>query len=113
MLLRALLALALMLNGTALPPAAATGTPPNHATHAHQHVPNGLPDQAPAGDLAPGPATDCCDGKACDCGCTAPQAGPLRRAATSRAWTAVPVRPATVNAPYASSLISTPFRPPA
>jgi hypothetical protein len=112
MLRRVLLGLALMMNGTAMPPAVATGMPPV-PTHARENAPDGLPDPTLAGDPAHSPATNCRDAKASECGCTASQAHALRQTATSRASNAPPARPAAVNAPYASSLISTPFRPPA
>jgi len=113
MVLRALLALALMLNGTALPPAMAASDVLDAAAHAGHHGPGYLPDQAPAHDPDDSPASDCCDGMGCGCGCAGPQLVPLPVAATSRAWDGAPAVFILASAPFSASLIAAPFRPPA
>jgi hypothetical protein len=108
-LLRALLVLALMLNGTAMPPAAAMDDAPDAATHAGHHGMDDAPDEAPA-DKASG---DCCDDIGCGCGCAGPQTVPLPVAGTLRAWDRAPAAFTFKVAPFSASLVTAPFRPPA
>ena len=108
-LLRALLVLALMLNGTAMPPAAAMDDAPDAATHAGHHGMDHASQQAPADE----PADDCCDGMGCGCGCAGPQMIPLPVAATPRIWDGAPAVLTFKLAPFSASLIAAPFRPPA
>ena len=107
--LRALLVLALMLNGTAMPPAAAMDDAPDAATHAGHHGMDHPPDQTPADQ----PTDDCCDGMGCGCGCAGPQMVPLPVAATLRTWDKAPAVLIIKVAPFAASPIAAPFRPPA
>lgn len=109
MLLRAMLVLAMMLNGTALPPAAATDNAPDIAAHAGYHGMDHPSDQAPAGQ----PFSDCCDGMGCGCGCAGPQMVTPPVAAMLRAWDRATAVFASEVAPFSASLIAAPFRPPA
>jgi hypothetical protein len=108
-LIRALLVLALMLNGAAPPPAAAMNDAPDAATHAgHQgmdHPSDQAPDDQPFGD--------CCDGMGCGCGCAGPQMVPLPVVATPRAWDRASAVPTLEGVRFSASLIVVPFRPPA
>lgn len=107
--LRALLVLALMLNGTAMPSAAAMDDAPGAGTHAGHHGMDHPSDQAPADQ----PIGDCCDGMGCGCGCAGPQMVPLPVAATPRAWDRAPAVFIFKFAPFSARLIAAPFRPPA
>jgi len=114
LLLRALLALPLMLGGTEMPAAgAAADVGSDTATHAQHHGNDGMPDQTPADVPADRLAPDCCDGTACGCGCSAPQATALQLPGAPREWANSPASTVLVKAPRASGPIGTPFRPPA
>jgi hypothetical protein len=108
-LIRALLVLALMLNGAASPPAAAMDDASGAATHSGHHGMDHPSDQVPA-DQSFG---DCCDGMGCGCGCAGPQMVPLPVAATPRAWDRAPAVFTFKVAPFSASLVTAPFRPPA
>ncbi|MEX2150150.1 MAG: hypothetical protein WD793_08035 [Steroidobacteraceae bacterium] len=108
-LIRALLVLALMLNGAAPPSAATMDVAPDAATHAGHHGMDHPSDQAPADK----PLGDCCDGMGCDCGCAGPHMVPVPVAATLRAWDRAPAVPTLEGVRFSPSLIVAPFRPPA
>ncbi len=108
-LIRALLVLALMLNGAAPPPAAAMDDAPDAATHAGHHGMDHPSDQAPADK----PLGDCCEGMGCGCGCAGPQTLSLPVAVPLRAWDRAPAVPTLEGVRFSASLIVAPFRPPA
>lgn len=111
--LRALLAVLLLLNGLAMPPAHAmhaTGGMASHAGH-HQSMP--APDSMPGHQGHGAPGGDCCTGVGCSCGCAVPHA---------LVMPAVPLLPALhiplpdftfVVKSIDSSPLTAPFRPPA
>lgn len=107
--LRALFVLALMLNGTVLPHASAMDDAPDAATEAGHHGMEHSSEQAPADK----PIGDCCDGMGCGCGCAGPQTVPLPVAGTLRAWDRAPAAFTCKVAPFSSSPVTAPFRPPA
>jgi hypothetical protein len=113
LMLRALLALTLVLNGTAIPAAGAADMAPDAAAHAGHHGPDQGSHHTPGGDPADSPTSDCCDGNACNCGCAGPQLVSLPFAAAPRAWAMTPAVFTFESVPFSASLISTPFRPPA
>ena len=112
-MLHALLVLALMLNGTAIPAVATAAAAPDIAPHAQHHGHGGMQDQAPADVPTDVPAPDCCDGKTCGCGCTVPQATVLRPITVPRDWANPPAGTVLVNKFHVSGVIGAPFRPPA
>lgn len=117
-LLHALLVLAVMLIGIAIPAAgAATGISPNATAHADHHGPDPMPDHrsghAQLDDPADSPMTDCCDGMACGCGCIGSQGVSMPATETLRAWAVPPGVITPLSAPSGANLIATPFRPPA
>lgn len=102
--------LSVVLNGTALPSAAAgmsTGDAGMH--HAgHGGAPDQGPDRLPADDFP----MDCCDGGACGCGCVMPAT------VIAPVLPPVPYQHDVADAKFVDSLhplsaIGAPFRPPA
>ena len=112
MVCRVLLALALVLNGTAIPPAVAMDAPASDPAHAGHHMPGSQPDQSSSDDTGNLPGS-CCDGMGCDCGCAGPQAVPFTAIATPGAWDRVPGLSVLSGTPILANLIAAPFRPPA
>ena len=114
---RALLALVLLLNSLAMPPAialhVATGMA-SHAGHAAHPAPAASGTDAPMahhiGDMTGG---DCCDTARCDCGCAAPHVLTLPVSQPGTAWrTALPGFAFVVKSFHSSPLPAL-FRPPA
>lgn len=112
MVCRVLLALALILNGTAMPPAAAMAAASDAADHSGHHMPNPPAGQAATDESGELPGS-CCYGIGCDCGCAGPHAVPLAAGAAPGAWNATPAASGFSSALLLPDLIAAPFRPPA
>lgn len=112
--LHALLALAVMLSGMALPAASAGIEEPDApATSAHHMGHGTAPERAPTGSEPEAPMTDCCQAGDCDCGCTAPQVLAPRMAATPQIPAVLPAAAVLLGIPRVSDTEGVPFRPPA
>lgn len=113
--LRAMLATALILNGMAMPPAAAMhgNGAVDTASHAGHHPPDSAPSDSHADHSAGLPGDDCCDGANCDCGCAVPQVGTPPVTVTRMALRAALLEFAFVMKTFHSSPLAAPFRPPA
>jgi hypothetical protein len=121
--IRVLIAVMLLLNGLAVPPASAShtstgATSPSHDGHGQDSAPA---DPGPEGlhshqsndvsnDIAGG---DCCEASGCDCGCAAPQATTLPVSLPRVSWRLAPSQFTFAVKSFHSSPLSTPFRPPA
>ena len=111
--LRALVAVLLILNGLVTQPAYAMHARDGMASHAAHHQSMPAPDTMPANHGHGGPPTDCCNGVGCNCGCAVPhtlslpivQLPPVGRAPLSEFTFIVKSFDSTPHA--------TPFRPPA
>lgn len=111
--LRALLAVFLLLNSMAMPPATAMHAAGGMASHAGHHQSMPAPDTMPAHHGHGSPAGDCCDGMGCDCGCAMSQAATPPTALPRTAWQAALPEFAFVVKSFDSSPLAAPFRPPA
>ena len=123
MIVRTLIAVMLLLNGLAVPPASATHVGAGEVSPSHDgHGPDPTPaDPGPDGshahhstdvsnDMAGG---DCCETVGCDCGCAAPHATTLPVSLPRGSWgLALPEFTFAVKS-FHSSPIAAPFRPPA
>lgn len=123
MLIRVLIAVMLLLNGFAVPPASAShiaedATSPSHDGHGQRSTPA---DSGPNGshahhstdvsnDMAGG---DCCETPGCDCGCAAPHATTLPVSLPRMSWGMTLSEFTFAVKSVHSSPISVPFRPPA
>lgn len=112
-LLRAVIAVVLLLNGMAMPPATAMHTAAGAASHAGHQSP--APDQAGSHDhqSASTPDGNCCEDMSCDCGCAVPQAATLSMSLPRTSWRAPLPEFTFVVKSFHSSPPSAPFRPPA
>lgn len=112
-LLRALIAVVLLLNGMAMPPATAMHAAGGAASHAGHQAP--APDQAGSHDHHSSgmPDDNCCEDMSCDCGCAVPQAATLPVSLPRTSWRASLPDFTFVVKSFHSSPISAPFRPPA
>jgi hypothetical protein len=114
---RVLVAVVLLLNGLAMPPASALHAGAGSASHAGH-----TPDSASAGlagdashchHSADMESSDCCEISTCDCGCAAPQAATLPLRVLRTSWQpALPIFSFKVKSCHSSPLPA-PFRPPA
>lgn len=111
--LRVLLAVALILNGMAVPPAVAMHAIAGAASHSGHHAPDTAPGQSHADHSAGMPGGDCCEGLGCDCGCTVPQAATLPITLPRTAWRVALPEFTFVVKSFHSSPLAAPFRPPA
>ena len=123
MLIRVLIAVMLLLNGLAVPPASASHvamgtTSPSHDGHGQGSArvdpgPQGTHSHHSAdvaNDMAGG---DCCETPGCDCGCAAPQATTLPVSLPRVSWGMALSEFTFAVKSFHSSSISAPFRPPA
>lgn len=112
-LIRALIALALLLNGMAMPPATAMHMAAGAVSHAGHEAP--VPDQAGSHDhqSTSMPDGNCCEDMSCDCGCTVPQTTSLSMSSPRTSWRAELPDFTFVVKSIHSSPHSAPFRPPA
>jgi hypothetical protein len=111
--LRALLAVILLLNGTAMPAAAAIHAAAGAARHASHDQPGHAPGSAPGHHSSGAVGGDCCDGMGCDCGCAVSQAATPPVALPRTAWRAALPEFAFIVKSFDSSPLAAPFRPPA
>jgi hypothetical protein len=113
--LRALSAIALIVNGMAVPPATAMQATAmaGEASHASHHPEEPMPAASHADHSAGVPGGDCCEGPGCDCGCAVPQAVNLSIALPRAAWRAASSEFTFVVKSFHSSPHAAPFRPPA
>jgi hypothetical protein len=112
MVCRVFLALALILNGTAMPPAVAMDPVSSDPAHAGHHLPGSTPGQPSTDDAGDLPGS-CCDRMGCDCGCAGPQAVPFTAVAAPGAWDRAPALSVPSSTRLLPNLIAAPFRPPA
>jgi hypothetical protein len=112
MVCRVLLALALILNGMAMPPAVAMVGASSGPEHAGHHMPESPPGQPSTDDGGDQPGS-CCDRMGCDCGCAGPQAVPFTAVVAPGAWDRAPTLSVLSSTPVLPNLIAAPFRPPA
>jgi hypothetical protein len=112
-LIRALLAVALILNGMAVTPAVAMHAAPGVASHSDHHPQGPAPGDSHADHSSDVPGGDCCEGAACDCGCAVPQAASLPVMAPYATWQAALPEFAFAVKSFHSGPRATPFRPPA
>jgi len=122
-LIRVLIAVMLLLNGLAVPPASAShvttdARSPSHDGHGQDSTPE---DPGPEGshshhstelsyDMAGG---DCCETSGCDCGCAAPQATTLPVSLPRVSWGMALSEFTFAVKSFQSNTLSAPFRPPA
>lgn len=123
MLIRVLIAVMLLLNGLAVPPASAThvaegATSPSHEGHGpHPTAAEPDSDESHAhhssdvsNDMTGG---DCCEAPGCDCGCAAPHATTLPVSLPRLTWGVTLSEFTFAVKSFHSSPLSVPFRPPA
>lgn len=111
--LRALFAVILLLNGLAMPPAHAMHATGGMASHAGHHSPMPAPESMPGHQGHGAPAGDCCNGMGCSCGCAVPHA--LILPVMSPLPVLLPAFPefTFVVKSFDSDPLTAPFRPPA
>lgn len=112
-LFRALIAVVLLLNGMAVPPAMAMRMAADAAPHAGHEAP--VTDQAGSHDhqSTSMPDGNCCEDMSCECGCTVPQTVSLFMSPPRTSWRATLPDFTFVVKSIHSSPHSAPFRPPA
>ncbi len=111
--LRTLVAVVLLLNGMAMPPATAMHTAAGATSHAGHDSPAPARDGPHDHDAAGMADGDCCEDSSCDCGCAVPHAVSLAASLPRTSWrTTLPEFTFVVKS-FHSSPRSAPFRPPA
>jgi len=110
--LRAVLVLAVVMNGTALPSAASAMATTDTGLHSEHGGHGGMSDENRSGQPTDMSSTDCCDGTACGCGCAVP-ATILSLVLAPRAYESSPANVIFVETLHPSSAIGALFRPPA
>jgi len=111
-LVRVLLALAVILNGTAIPGDASAADASDAGMHSEHQGHGDMAGETPADAPAHSSFTDCCAGGSCGCGCAAPAAAPdICFNPGCSEHPAVDV--VFVDSLHESGLLNTPFRPPA
>jgi hypothetical protein len=111
--LRVLVAIVLLLNGMAMPPATAMHMAAGAASHAGHQSP--APDHAGSHDHQSSsmPDGNCCEDMSCDCGCAVPHAVTLTMSLPRTSWRAALSDFTFVVKSFHSSSLPAPFRPPA